>query len=146
MHRPDESFWKEISEQGIVFDAKNRADRISIILFWDYANEILPLTPLFLVWRKADPVAPAKPIKSFLEFYGIWWPNSWVLAEVWWDLQAEDLLSHPYKNLIWETDSLVTVLNAHLQRSSTEEASQIASQIIQLLRSQTPRYSIKHSS
>lgn len=146
MHGPHESSsWEITSEDAIIFDAKNRADKISIILFWDYANEILPLTPLFLAWRNLDTMMHP-PLRSFLEFYWKWWPNSWVLADVWWDLQAADILSHPHESVIWEIDTLVKVLNAHLQRSALSDASWAASQIIQLIRSRTPKYLIKHSS
>lgn len=145
MHGPHESSWKITSDGAIVFDEKNRADKISIILFWDYANEFLPLTPIFLASRNVD--AGVYPqIKSFLEFYWEWWPSSWVLEDVWWDLQAADILSHPHESVIWETDILVKVLNAHLKRSSLVDASQVASQIIKLLKSRTPQHSVKHSS
>lgn len=145
MHGPHESSWEITSEDVIIFDAKNRADKISIILFWDYANEVLPLTPLFLACRNID-AAMHPPVKSFLEFYWEWWPNSWVLAGVWWDLQAADILSHRYESVIWEIDTLVKILNAHLQRSYLTDASQVATQIMQLITSRTPKYSIKHSS
>jgi hypothetical protein len=106
---------------------------------------VLPLTSPFLVWRDNDQVTSLRML-PFLQFYWLWGPHSWILDNVGWGVRVEDLEYHSYKALIEKLDTMVHTINLHLQEKRLIEASQEANRVIELIRSSTPQYSIKHSS
>lgn len=144
MHSPG-SYSEEVSDEKLIFDPKNRADKISIILFWDYGNAVLPLTSPFLVWKNENEAISLQML-SFLQFYWAWGPHSWILNNVGWDVKIEDLEHHSFKALIEKLDTMVHTINLHLQEKRLIEASQEANRVIELIRASTPQYSIKHNS
>jgi len=148
MHWPDESYWDELLEGAIIFDQKNRQDRISILLFADYSNAILPFLPDYLLpsLRKmnSDEIKGYRMV-SFLEFYWPGWRNSWALEKSS-PLLVSELQNHPYTELIWELNRGVEKVNEYLSLGDINRAMQEASRIFQLLKTSTPTYTIKRNS
>ncbi len=137
-----EEQWDEI-----VFDQKNRQDRISILLFADYTNAILPFLPDYLLpslEKMSSDEIEWYHMVSFLEFYWPEWRNSWALGK---DspLLASEVQNHPYAELIWELNRGVEKVNWYLKSGDINWAVKEANSIFQLLKTSTPEYTVKRS-